>query len=888
MAVDALIRFGPYEVDLRAGEVRKYGYRIKISGQSFAALALLLEHPGEVVTREEIRDRLWQRDTYVDFERGLNSVIKKLRAALNDDPQNPKFIETLPKKGYRFIGVLEEEAAIDSPAGDELAVTSEAIARTPPPTLTTEHVNSRRKSVLLIAVASVAILIGGIIVFLSGREHRVSQASALKKVSFHSSIAILGFKNLSSNGAADWLSTAIAQMVATELARGGKIRVIPEDAVARAKSELGIKAGGGYSRSSLRALRNNLDSDYAVDGSYLTMGDRNSGQVWLDIRIQETVSGETLTNVAVTGSQRSLFELVAHAGDELRQKLGRTVPPEGDIDWRTALPSNAEAAKLYSDGLAHLRLLDNIGARDALQRCVSLAPDFALAHAALAEAWQDLGFHGLALQSGEKALSLAADLPEDERLVIEGRYYELIDDWAGATSVYRHLLEDFPDDIESGLRLARVEMEANKLNEALTTLADLRSGPPSERNDPRIDLSEASILQRIGGYKQQQLLAEQAAAKAKSSGANLLFARAQIVKGQALDYQSHFVDARNAYSEAKQIFDSAGDRDASATALNDIGIILQKQGDLAGAADNFAKAREYFRQIGDESRLSSALLNLADVYRGRGHLQDAQDLYSSALQIARKTQHQEDEYAAMNKLAVLLYENGEFHRARKSAEDLLTRVKTEGNPVNEAHDKIILADVLRAQGELDNALSLYEQAITTFKTLGDRFTAAKVEVGYARALLARGDFERARDAIQEALATDQQIGAKGDAAADQIMIARVLLAEGRAKECAEAVRPAIDELKSEGRAVDEMEGLAVEAEALTESGQYENASRTLQLAQALHSGDWFAKFRVSVLSARVEAQVRSRIEAKRKLNALQAAARKVGCITCNVRSLTSF
>lgn len=215
------------------------------------------------------------------FRTWPEQLIKKLRAALSDDPQNPQYIETLPKKGYRFIGVLEQEVAVDSPAGDELALTSEAVARTPAISVTPEQVTSRWKWIFLMAGASVAILIASIVVFRSGLEHRVSQTSALKKVSFRSSIAILGFKNLSSNSAADWLSTAIAQMVATELARGGKIRVIPEDAVASAESELGIKEGGRYSRSTLRALRNSLESDYVVDGAYLTMGDRNS--VWLEI-----------------------------------------------------------------------------------------------------------------------------------------------------------------------------------------------------------------------------------------------------------------------------------------------------------------------------------------------------------------------------------------------------------------------------------------------------------------------------------------------------------------------------------------------------------------------------------------------------------------------------
>ena len=113
------LRFSSFELDLRARELRKHGLRIKLQDQPFQILALLLEKPGEVVTREELRDRLWPADTFVDFDHSLNSAVKKLRQALNDDPDVPRFIETLPRRGYRFIAPLSNGSAT-APSGAEL------------------------------------------------------------------------------------------------------------------------------------------------------------------------------------------------------------------------------------------------------------------------------------------------------------------------------------------------------------------------------------------------------------------------------------------------------------------------------------------------------------------------------------------------------------------------------------------------------------------------------------------------------------------------------------------------------------------------------------------------------------------------------------------------
>src|SRR5580704_9563870 len=100
--------FGPFEADLRSGELRKHGVRLKLQDQPFQVLALLLEHVGDVVTREELRQRLWPADTYVDFDTGLNSAVKKLRDVLADSADDPRYIETIPRRGYRFIAPLVE------------------------------------------------------------------------------------------------------------------------------------------------------------------------------------------------------------------------------------------------------------------------------------------------------------------------------------------------------------------------------------------------------------------------------------------------------------------------------------------------------------------------------------------------------------------------------------------------------------------------------------------------------------------------------------------------------------------------------------------------------------------------------------------------------------
>jgi TolB-like protein/DNA-binding winged helix-turn-helix (wHTH) protein len=243
------VRFGPFEADFTHGELRKFGIRLKVSGQPIEILRLLLDAPGEVVTREQIRERLWQANTFVDFDHSLNAAVNKLREALNDSAESPTYIETVPRRGYRFIGQISDTAQKPEPKIEAVPA-----AMPIPPA-------KRNHKWLVFGMVIVLLTVAGLLYsFASRRKLRLPSAQS------RTTIAVLPFENLSGNPAQEYFSDGITEELSTQLARlnPGKLGVIARITATRYK----------HTDKTVRQIGEELGVEYVVEGSVRQDGER--------------------------------------------------------------------------------------------------------------------------------------------------------------------------------------------------------------------------------------------------------------------------------------------------------------------------------------------------------------------------------------------------------------------------------------------------------------------------------------------------------------------------------------------------------------------------------------------------------------------------------------
>lgn len=275
-------RFEPFEVDFRAHELRKHGIRLRLSGQPFEILALLLSHPGEVVTREELRAKLWPADTFVDFDHGLNAAINKLREALGDSAEKPRFVETLPRRGYRFIAPVQkppEAAAASTPAAAPEA-------------------SVWRRPALGAVLAAVLVVVAGFGLYFY--HARVGRRAAASHTTIRS-VAVLPLENLSRDTEQDYFAEGMTDELITSLAKIPELQVISRTSIIRYKG----------TRKPLPEIAGELGVDALVEGGVWRSGER--------IRITaQLVDGRSDRHLWAETYERDLRDALAIQNDVAR------------------------------------------------------------------------------------------------------------------------------------------------------------------------------------------------------------------------------------------------------------------------------------------------------------------------------------------------------------------------------------------------------------------------------------------------------------------------------------------------------------------------------------------------------------------------------------------
>ena len=471
-------RFGTFEVDLRAGEVYKHGIRLKLQDQPFQVLAALLERPGDVVTREELHQKLWPSDTFVDFDTGLNSAIKKLRDVLADSTEEPRYIETLPRRGYRFIAEVENgvpaepfDAGVQS---SKLPLEQEANglrAKRPVdeevdvrPTRT-----SRARLWLVVGGLAGLALIAITYVILRGHTGHSTQAKIR-------SLAVLPLSNLSGDSTQEYLADEMTEELCGRLSRIHQLRVISRTSVMRFKG----------TKLSVPEIARTLGVDAIVEGSVIRQGNR--------IRVHaQLIRGSTDEHLWSDEYDGELGDVLA-LESEVAQSIARKVEVKVTGEERARLvkthhvspevyESYLKAEDEFSKSSSQAELEQSIA---YFEETIGKDANFAPAYVGLANAYERLGSilvggppketHPKMISAARKAIELDPDLSAPH-VLLAGAYQKQWQ-WSDAEAEFKRALELNSNDAGAHVGYAKWLLCQARTDEALAWAQRARNLDP--------------------------------------------------------------------------------------------------------------------------------------------------------------------------------------------------------------------------------------------------------------------------------------------------------------------------------------------------------------------------------------------------------------------------
>jgi len=431
------LRFGPFSVDPRTGELYRNNVKVKLPSQPFQVLMLLLEKPGEIVSHDDLKRRLWPGEESGAFDERIHAAIKGTRHALRDSVEDPVYIETLPKHGYRFIAPVEK--VVEEPVGNSTA-------------------NLRKTLAWIVFTLS---MIGAIAWYL-GRRFRPHRPPTLTDT-----LVLIDFANSTGDAVFDdTLQTALS----VSLRQSPFLTVLSDRDVTKTLHEMTLPAGTKLTPEQARELCQRAGSKAYIGGSIDSLG----SEYVLGLKAVDCQSGDTLAQEQVTAaSKEKVLNALGEVASRLRGELGESLATvkKFDVPLAEATTSSLEALKSLSLSNKAQREKGNVAAIPLLERAVELDPNFALAYSNLAGAHNNLGEYSLASENAKKAYGLRERISEREKYHIEAFYYMFVTgELEKARQTYEFWSQSYPRDPDRAIiliNLAGIQMIFGQWDEAV-------------------------------------------------------------------------------------------------------------------------------------------------------------------------------------------------------------------------------------------------------------------------------------------------------------------------------------------------------------------------------------------------------------------------------------
>ncbi len=438
---NSVVRFGTYEVSFQSGEVRKAGLRIRVQQQPMKLLEILLERPGEVVTREELRSRVWPSESFGDFDQALNIAVGKLRSALGDSAENPRFIETLPKRGYRFIAdvsVVDADVRSRKPesvAGDPAALEP----KTEPGHMVQVaglSVVPKRRLWPMRRVVVLALVLGLLILSVWLFRSHGPAPTGIR------SLAVLPLENLSGDASQNYFADGMTDELITDLAQISALRVISRTSVMAYKG----------ARKPLPQIARELNVDAVVEGSVLRSGD----QVRITAQLIEASTDKHLWSQSYEGELRNTLALQKRVASAIADQIRINLTPQEQAALKNVRIVNPEAYESFLKGRYFWNKRTADGLKVALayfNEAIEEDPKYAQAYSGLADTYALLGDWQYAVMTPKEAF------PKAKAAAIKA--LELDSTLGEAHNSLAFVLDGFDWDLDAGGKEFRRAIELN-------------------------------------------------------------------------------------------------------------------------------------------------------------------------------------------------------------------------------------------------------------------------------------------------------------------------------------------------------------------------------------------------------------------------------------------